>query len=384
MKKRMIIMLIILAILFGSIVAYKLFIKLMTKKYFAKMQQQTVTVSTIKVGYSTWLPTQKSVGSTRAITGVNVTTDLAGMVQTIYFTPGAIITKGTPMVQLNASTQIGQLQADEATAKLDEITYKRDKAQFAVGGVSKQQLDSDYQNWQNALGQVVSQKGTLEKLTIRAPFTGRLGISAVNPGQYLNTGDTVATLQTLDPIYVDFYLPQQTLGQLKVQQAVSVTTDAFAKHTFTGKITTIDPLVDTETRNVEVEATVANPDYLLLPGMFTNVVVDIGVKQPYLTVPQTAITYNPFGDLVYIVTDHGKNPDGSSILIANQAFVTTGSTRGDQIAVLTGLKAGQTIVSSGQLKLNNGSHITVNNQVQPSNNPHPIVSNQHQSLSQSG
>lgn len=384
MKKRMIIMLIILAILFGGIVAYKMFIKIMTKKYFAKMQQQTITVSTWKVSASAWSPTLQAVGSTRAITGVNVTTDLAGMVQTIYFTPGATVTKGTPLVQLNAGTQIGQLQADEATVKLDEITYNRDKKQLAVGGVSKQQVDTDYQNWQNAIGQAASQKSTVEKLTIRAPFTGRLGISQVNPGQYLNAGDTVTTLQTLNPIYVDFYLPQQTLGQIKLQQAVSVATDAFAKHLFAGKITTINPIVDTETRNVEVEATVSNPDYLLIPGMFTNVTVNTGVQQSYLTVPQTAITYNPFGDLVYIVTEHGKNSDGSPILIANQSFVTTGMTRGDQIAVLTGLKAGETIVSSGQLKLSNGSHITVNNKVQPPDNPHPIVTNQHKSLSQSG
>ena len=200
------------------------------------------------------------------------------MVKYIYFTPGAAVQQGTVLVQLNADSDVAQLLALQATAELARITYERDKAQYAFKAVSKQTVDADIQNLKNAQAQVAQQAATVAKKTIRAPFTGRLGISAVNPGQYLNPGDKIVTLQTLDPIYVDFYLPQQALAQLQMGQAVAVTTDTFPHQIFNGKITTIDPAVDTSTRNVEVEATLSNPKYQLTPGMFAAAEVDTGVS----------------------------------------------------------------------------------------------------------
>lgn len=374
LKKQMIIMLIAVGILFSLIFGWKGFSSYMLKKYLSQMQAPAVTVSTMKVEASLWQPTLKAVGSLRAVLGINVTTELAGMVQKIYFKPGSAVQKGSVLVQLNAGTELGLLHSLQAQVELAKITYKRDKAQYAVRAVSKQTLDTDEWNLRNLQAQVEEQAATVEKKTIRAPFSGQLGVRNVNPGQYLNVGDTVVSLQALDVIYADFYLPQQALARLKLGQTVKMVTDTFANQVFQGTITTIEPNVDSATRNVEVEATFSNPDFKLKPGMFTRVEVDVGNKQSYLTIPQSAITFNPYGDIVYLVKDSGKKDNKNQpILVVQQVFVTVGDTRGDQIAVLKGLHQGDVIVTSGQLKLKNGSQVVINNQLQPSNEASPKV-----------
>lgn len=377
LSKPMKIMLLVLGILFGGIFCYKAFMVIMRNMYFAANKTPTVTVSTTVAGYASWQPKLKAVGSLRAITGVSVTTELAGMVTKIYFTPGAVVEQGTLLLQLDADTEIGQLQSLRAQAELAKITYNRDKKQYAVAAISKQQLDSDLYNLQNLEGQVASQAATVDKKTIRAPFTGRLGIRQVNLGQYLNTGDPVTTLQSLNPIYADFYLPQQALAKLKTDQVVNITSDTFPGKTFTGRITTIMPLVDQSTRNVEIEATIDNPDLELTPGMYITAEVVTGADQKQLTLPITAVSFNPYGDIVYIVQKGENDKKGKPVLTVKQSFVTVGQTRGDQITIMDGLKAGQTVVTSGQLKLKNGSHIAVNNSVEPSSSPDPAVTNDH-------
>lgn len=379
MKKPMTIMLIGLAILFGAVIIYKGFIAFLEYRYFASKKNPVYTVSTATVKYQNWQPEVKSVGSLRAIVGVNVTAQLGGMITNIYFKPGTIVKQGTVLVQQNADPDIAQLHALQANAKLALITYNRDKAQYdQAKAVSKQQVDSDYQTLKSDEAQVANQAAIVEKLTIKAPFTGYLGVNNVNPGQFLNPGDAIVTLQSLDPIYVDFYLPQQALSQLRLGEKVHVVSDAYPKDNFTGKITTINPIVDTNTRNVEVEATISNPDFKLLPGMFTDVTVDTNKVQKLLTVPQTAVTFNPYGDIVFLVEDHGKDKKGKDNLTVKQVFVTTGETRGDQITLLKGVKEGNVIVTSGQIKLKNGSRISVNNTVQPSDSIDPSVPNEHE------
>lgn len=375
MKKRMIIMLICIGALLAAVYAYKIFINHMIKNFIAA-QSDIATVSTTKVAYSLWDSKLTAVGSVRAIRGVNVTTELAGLVQKIYFTPGASVNQGDLLVQLNADSDIAALHALEAKAALAVTTYNRDKKQYAIHAISKAVLDNDVGNLKNLNAQVAQQAAIVAKKTIRAPFAGRLGISAINPGQYLNPGDAVVTLQALNPIYVDFYLPQQNLAQLQVGQAVIVTTDSYPNEKFTGKITTVNPLVDDTTRNVKIESTVANPTNHLIPGMFATVEIITGQPQRFLTLPQTAISFNPYGQLVYIVKQTGTDAKGNPILIANQSFVITGQTRGDQITVLEGLKEGDTVVTSGQLKLKNGSQVSINNSVQPNNNPAPVLPNE--------
>lgn len=367
-SRRMTIMLIFLAVLFGGIAAYKIFVSFMIKRFLAANQSPVVTVATTKVGYSDWQTLVKAAGSLRAVQGVNVTTQLAGMVQNIYFTPGTLVKKDTLLVQLNIDPDTAQLHSLQAAAKLALITYNRDKLQYAAKGISKQQLDSDLATLDSDNAQVAEQIANIAKKTITAPFTGQLGVSAVNLGQYINPGDTIVTLQQLDPIYVDFYVPQQELPKLKMAQEVNMTVDGFPDKTFSGKITTINPITDVNTRNIEIEATIPNADLKLLPGMFSTVYVIVGEPKSYLTVPETAITYNPYGNLVFLVKqDH----------TVMQQFVTTGDARGDQITILKGLNAGDEIVASGQLKLKNGTKIAVNNSIMPSNNPTPDVLNEH-------
>ncbi len=375
-KKRMKIMLVGLGLLFGAIFIYKLIGNLMLK-YFMSHQSQVVTVSAMKVGYESWQPKLAASGSLRAIHGVNVTTELAGMVQTIYFKPGADVKQGDVLVQLNADNDIALLHSLQANAELAKVTYLRDVAQFKAEAVSKQVVDTDAANLKSLNAQVAQQAAIVVKKTIRAPFTGRLGINLVNLGQYVNPGDTIVMLQTLNPLYADFYMPQQALSRLRIGLAVHVTTDAFPNHVFEGKVTTINPGVDVGTRNVEVEATIDNPTFELAPGMFASVEVESGDPVQYLTLPQAAIAYNPYGSLVYILRETAKDWRGHSNLIASQAFVETGDARGDQVAITKGLKEGEMVVTSGQLKLKNGSQVTINNDVVPANSPTPELPNEH-------
>jgi membrane fusion protein, multidrug efflux system len=374
-NRRMRKMLFYLAILFGCIIIYKVFIHFLIQHKIATTSH-VISVSSMKVGESAWQPEIKAVGSTRALKGVNVTTQLAGMVQNIYFTPGAIVRKGVVLVQLNIDPDVAQLHALEATEDIDLITYNRDKKQYEAKGISKEQLDTDLANLKNMQAQVAEQAANIAKKIIQAPFDGRLGVSQVNPGQYLNPGDKIVTLQQLDPIWVDFYVPQQQISDLTLCQPVNVTIDAFPGKVFTGTITTIDPLIVSDTRNIEVEATVNNPKLELLPGMFTDVTINTSAAKKYITVPQTAITYNPYGNLVFLVVS-STDKDGKKTLIAKQNFVVTGETRGEQVAILKGLKEGDEVITSGQLKIKNGDMIAINNSIVPSDNPNPELPNEH-------
>lgn len=377
MASSLIVMFLSLFLLFGVVSGFKMFKTFMIHRFFASMAIPVYTVSTMKTQYQIWQPEIKAVGSTRTTLGVNITAQIGGQIQKIYFTPGAIVGAGTVLVQQNADPNIGQLHALEASMKLAEITYMRDKKQYRAHGISKQQLDSDLQNWRSLQGQVEQQTAVVKQLTISAPFKGRLGISQVNPGQFLNPGDTVVTLQSLDPIYVDFYLPQNQIGNVAVGQHVNITLDAFGDKQFIGKVTTINPIVEKDTRNVEVEATVPNPTMALLPGMFTTVHVNRGINEKYITIPRAAVTFNPYGDLVYHLTGAPQKKNGKQVFVAKQKFITVGESRGDQVSVLSGLKEGEEIVTSGQLKLKNGSLVAINNQIVPDATANPPVPNQH-------
>ncbi|MDR3478314.1 MAG: efflux RND transporter periplasmic adaptor subunit [Gammaproteobacteria bacterium] len=359
-RKRMKVMLICVSILFGGILIYK-FIGVQLIKHYIATYSRVVGVSTMEVHYAPWQPKHIASGSLRAIRGVNVTTEMAGLVQNIYFTPGAEVNKGDVLVQLNADNDIALLHSLEAQAELANTTYLRDKAQFSAQAVSKQLVDNDASSLKSLKAQVAQQAAIVAKKTITAPFTGRLGINLINPGQYINPGDSIVMLQTLDPIYADFYAPQQVLAKVKVGMAVNITLDVFPGQKFPGKITTINPGVDDATRNVEVEATIANPKKELAPGMFVTVDVTTGQDQKYLTVPQSVVTFNPYGELVYVVKKTDTDWKGKSKFIASQSFVKTGDTRGDEVAILSGLKEGDVVVTSGQLKLKNNAEVSIDN-----------------------
>jgi membrane fusion protein (multidrug efflux system) len=371
MVKRMLIMLIGVGFLFGGIFAYKAFVSYKMKKSMSVAQAPPVTVSAIKAEYVTWQPQLKAVGSLRAVRGVDVTSEIAGLVQTIHFKSGDKVAADQLLVQLNADSDTALLHSLEAAAELADTVYERDKKQYEAQAVSKATLDSDAADLKVKRAQVKQQAAIVEKKSIRAPFSGRLGISTVNPGQYINPGDKVVTLQSLDKIYTDFYLPQQELSRIFLGQPVVVTTDTYPGRTFSGKITAVNPKVDPDTRNFQVEATISNPRHELLPGMYASVEVKAGAIHSYLTLPQTAVTFNPYGETVFVIEESGKGPDVKPLLTVRQAFVTVGPTRGDQIAILKGINENDIVVTSGQLKLKNGSRVIINNQVQPSNEAAP-------------
>lgn len=330
------------------------------------------TVSAIKAETLEWQPQISSVGTVTAYRGVDISSEIAGLVRDVKFKSGQNVKHNDILIQLNADSDIAQLRSLEASAELSATVLKRDQAQLAAEGVSQAQVDSDMADLKSKRALVAQQAANVEKKTIRAPFAGRLGISTVNPGQFVNPGDKLVSLQTIDPIFVDFFVPQKQIASLKVGQSLKLLSDAFPGQDFQGQISSINPKIDVATRNVQVEATLNNQKQLLLPGMFGNVAIDVGDKNKFITLPQTAITYNPYGSTVFVIKDSDKKDEkGEVAKVAQQVFVTTGATRGDQVAVLKGIEVGQMVVTSGQLKLKNGTPVLIDNSVQPKNSPNP-------------
>jgi membrane fusion protein (multidrug efflux system) len=370
MTKRMLIMLICVGLLLAALVGFNLFRAHMFAKFMAGNAAPPATVSAVVAGYQSWQPQLAAVGSLRAVRGVDVTTEVAGLVREIAFRSGQEVKANQILVRLNDDTDVALLHSLQAAAELDQ-------AQYDIKAIAKAQLDADAADLKGKNAQVAGQAALVEKKTIRAPFAGRVGITTVNPGQYLNPGDAIVTLQAIDPIYADFTLPQQQLGQLAIDQSVVVDTNAYSGQTFVGKIQSISPKVDSATRNVQIEASVDNHERKLLPGMYANVKIDAGTEQRYLTLPQTAITYNPYGATVFLVKPGTQgNAQGKTLPVAQQVFITPGPTRGDQVAILKGVDAGMQVVTSGQLKLKNGTSLVIDNRVQPADSPNPTPQEQ--------
>jgi len=372
MRRRLIVVLVSAGILLGLVVGWNMLKGYFIAKALAGNASPPQTVSTTIARFSDWQPEVTSVGSLRAYRGVDVTTEVAGLVRTLNFKSGEDARSGAVLVELIADSDIAQLHALQAAADLAQTTYNRDKVQFDAQAISQATLDADAADLKNKRAQAEAQAALVAKKTLRAPFAGRLGITTLNPGQYLNPGDKVVTLQAIDPVLVDFRVPQVQLARISVGQVILLTTDAFPKQTFEGKVTAIDPRVDPATRNFQVEASVTNSDRKLLPGMFAHVAVQSGAIQHFLTLPQTAITYNPYGATVFVAL---KSQDGKS-LTAQQVFVTVSGTRGDQAAVSSGIKEGDQVVTTGQLKLKNGTALEIDNSVVPKDDPNPTPQEQ--------
>jgi membrane fusion protein, multidrug efflux system len=371
MTKKMVIMLIIVGVIFGGIFGYKGFQSYMMKKYMSAGGAPVVTVSAIPAVTDEWQPQISAVGSLRAVRGVDVANEIAGLVQSVHFKSGDTARAGQLLVQLNADSDIAQMNTLTAARDLSQSVYERNKKQFLAQAVSQASLDADAADLKVKQAQVAQQEAQVVKKTIRAPFAGRLGIGSVNPGQYLNAGDKIVTLQALDSIYIDFYVPQQELSRIAIGQTVVAVTNTYPNKKFSGRISAISPKVDSQTRNVQIEAVVANPRHELLPGMYATIKVQAGKTSRYLTIPRSAVTFNPYGETVYIVEEKGKGQDGKPSLSVRQTFITVGPARGDQVAILKGVKEGERVVTGGQLKLKSGSSVVIDNAVQPSNDPNP-------------
>ena len=371
MLKRMVIMLVAVALTFGAVFGFLAFKTRMISQIMAAQSNPPQAVSTAVVGLAAWQPRLEAVGSARAVNGANLSSQISGIVSAIHFESGADVKQGSPLVDLIAEDDIAHLEALKATTELARLTYERDQRLVRTKAISEQTVDSDKWTLKNDEAQVAQQQALVDYKSIKAPFSGRLGIRQVDLGQFLAAGTTVVTLQQLDPIYVDFFLPEQALAQIKVGQHVAAKIDAYPGHAFDGAISAINSLVDIATRNVQIRATFNNPDRRLLPGMFATVEIDVGSAQRLVTLPQTAIAYNSYGNIVFLVEEKGTDAAGKPRLVARQTFVTTGETRGDQVSILNGVKEGDTVVTAGQMKLRNDSPIVVNNAVQPLNDPNP-------------
>jgi len=407
--KRMIIMIVAVLLLIGAIVGVKVF---MIMRMMAGMKPPPPSVvSTAKAKFEDWQPALNAVGTLRAVRGADLALDIAGLVTKVNLKSGDEVKEGEVLLQLRDSEDVAQLNQLQAAAALASVTFDRAKQQLAVQAISKADYDTAAADLKAKQAAVQQQQVNVSKKQLRAPFAGRAGIITVNPGAYLNSGTTIVTVQQLDPIFVDFHLPQRNLAELKVGQKVTLKLDAFKGKTFEGTLSAISPKVDNDTRNVQIEASVPNPDKLLTPGMFADVNVDVGSEERHLTLPQTAVVYNPYGETVYLVKkkadfdkaqaeNNAANADPKSTdakdpkkadakdakkddkkdpksavpadqLVVQQTFVTTGPTRGDQVAIVKGLDEGAEVVTSGQVKLKSGSPITIDNSVQPANSPNP-------------
>jgi membrane fusion protein, multidrug efflux system len=317
-----------------------------------------------------WVPALKAVGSTAAVQGVTVSTDQPGIVHKINFESGQTVKEGDLLVQLEVSQEQAQLRSAEAQMRLAGANLLRQQNLLKSRVSSQADYDSAQAQYDQAVARVEEVKALIDKKTIRAPFSGVLGIRAVNLGQYLQSGAQVAPLQSLDPIYVNFWLPQQYLGRITAGQLVHVQADGLPDVKFDGKINALDAVIDEATRNVRVQATLPNPQGRLRPGMFVNTEVPLASTTSHIVLPATAIQYAPYGDMVYIIDDI-KGPDGKTYRGVRQQVVKVGESRGDRVAILSGVNAGEEVVTSGVFKLRPGAPVQVNNTIQPENSESP-------------
>jgi len=369
MAKRMILMLVAVALLVGALGYFKLR-QVQAAVKGGAFQPPPEAVTTIVAKQETWPSTLSVVGTMAPVHGVTVSADLPGTVATITFDSGQFVHEGEVLVQLDTRQERAQLAAMEAQRDLARINYDRMQQLVNEGVISRMEYDKSTAEQRQTEANVGEIKATIQRKTIRAPFSGILGIRQVNLGQYMSAGTAIVSLQALNPIYANFNVPQQVMSQMRPGQNVKISTDGASGHEYTGRVNALESTVDESTRNLQVQATLANPENKLRPGMFVQVEVGVGAQRSLFPLPASAINYAAFGDSVYIVTDL-KGPDGKTYRGVRQQFVKIAGARGDQIGIVSGLNQGDEVVTSGAFKLRNGAAVAVNNKIQPGNNPSP-------------
>jgi membrane fusion protein, multidrug efflux system len=369
MTKRMIVMIALFVAFVVALGGFKFF-QIRAAMAGANWTPPPEAVTTLVVKQEEWASTLRAIGTVAAVQGVVVSADLPGLVDEITFDSGRAVGQGEVLLRLDARQEQAQLAAAQAQLELTRVNLERMNGLLGRGVTSKAEQDRAAAEHKQAEARVGEIKATIERKTIRAPFAGVLGIRQVNAGQYLNPGDPIVPLQALDPLHVNFSVPQQELGPLKAGAVITVSAEG-VPGTVEGKVTAVDSVIDESTRNARVQATLSNRERKLRPGMFVTTEIDLGQGRSVVTVPATAVLNAPYGDSVFIVEDM-KSPDGKTTYKgARQQFVKVGSGRGDQVAVLTGVTAGAEVVTSGVFKLRNGAAVHVDNTVPPANDPAP-------------
>lgn len=370
MAKRMILMLVVMLGLLSSLGFFK-FRQISTAVQAAShFQPPPEAVTSIVAHQEQWPDTMGVIGTMEAVHGVTVSADLPGTVDKILFESGQSVRQGEVLVELDTRQERAQLAAQEAQRDLAKTNFTRMQQLLNAGVISRADFDASVAQQKQTEANVAETKAIIERKTIRAPFSGILGIRKINLGQYLAAGNAIVPLQSLDPIYVNFGIPQQDASQVRRGSTLHITSDDLAGREFTGRVTALDSVVDEGTRNEQVQATLSNPGGKLKPGMFVQVHLGFGQSRSVITLPASAISYAPYGDSVFVITDL-KDPKGNTYRGVRQQFVKVDGSRGDQVAIVSGLKPGDEVVTSGVFKLRNGAAVKINNQVQPENNPAP-------------
>jgi membrane fusion protein (multidrug efflux system) len=371
MVKRMLLMLaVVLAIVAGlGFVKYRQVQTAIAQG--ASFAPPPTAVTTIIAKRDTWPSTLQVIGTAAAIQGVTVSADLPGTVDKIHFESGKAVQAGDILVELDTRQERAQLAATQADWDLAKINFERQEKLVAQGVVARTEYDNALAQQKSTEAHVGEMKATIERKTIRAPFSGILGIRQINLGQYLAAGQAIVSLQSVNPIYVNFGVPQQQSSQVRMGAGVHMTSDDIPGVQFAGRVSALDSVVNEATRNIQVQATLANPQGKLRPGMFVQVELGLGANREVFPLPASAINYAPYGDSVYVVTDVQDPKTGKTFRGVRQQFVKVEGSRGDQVAVVSGVNPGEEIVTSGVFKLRNGAPVQVNNSVQPPNNPKP-------------
>lgn len=384
MRKRMIWMLIGAIVVFGGVFGVKAMMSAGMNQFFDNMPQPAAAVTAATAKSERWSDNEESVGTFVAINGTNVTTEAGGVVKSIEFEAGQPVKAGAVLVRLNTANELATLKSLEASARLAAVQRDRWRKLGQDKLVSQDEVEQRATAAATAQAQADAQRALIAQKTIRAPFDGFLGIRQVNLGQFVNPGDPIVSLQSLDPIYLDFTLPEKRMGQVLNGTRVRATVDAMPGRTFEGEVTAIQPEVDANTRNFKLQATLDNAEGNLRPGTFAHVGFALGGERNVVVIPQTAVSFNPYGNAVYVITkkkraEGEKDMQGKPLtgdkLIVTQRFVKTGATRGDLIAVTEGLKPGEQVATSGLLKLRNDAEVTINNKVLPTADAQPKTQN---------
>ena len=369
MAKRLVLMLGVAAVLLAGLGFFK-FRQIEAAVQAGGFQPPPEAVTSIVTRREQWPATMAVIGTTEAVHGVTVSADLPGTVARINFDSGKPVREGEILVELDTRQERAQLASLEAQSELARVNFGRTQELVNAGVISRQEYDQATSQQKATEANVAEIRATIARKTIRAPFSGILGIRKVNLGQYLSAGTPIVSNQSLNPIYVNFGVPQQEATKVKIGRSLRVTTEDVAGKVFAGNVTAIDSEVDQTTRNIKIQATLANPDGKLRPGMFVQVELPLGASRDVIALPASAINYAPYGDSVFVITDL-KDPKGQTYRGVKQQFVKIQGARGDQVAVISGLKAGDEVVTSGVFKLRNGAAVQVNNKVQPGNSATP-------------
>ena len=372
--KRMLLMLAVMTMIIGGLGFVKFQQIQAAIAQGASFQMPPEAVTTIVAQQIEWPETLSAIGSVAAVQGVVVSADLSGTVDRVAFDSGKPVRQGEVLVELDTRQERAQLAAAEAQRDLARTNFDRMQGLLKDNVISRAEYDSATADDKQSEARAGEIRAAIQRKRITAPFSGILGIRQVNVGQYLSSGDPIVQLQSLNPIYVNFDVPQQAISQMRTGREVRITTGELAGTEFMGRITAIDSIVNSGTRNIQVQATLANPEGKLRPGMFVETEISLGAGRSLMAIPATAISYAPYGDSVYVVSDM-KGPNGETYRGVRQQFVKLEGARGDQVGITYGVKAGDEVVTSGVFKLRNGAAVLVNNKVQPGNNPKPTPEN---------